>query len=79
MLRYGRMMRTRYEEANRSIAAAAKPTNELLASVQKLKEECSTLQSTVKSLEATEKKYKTFKDREPEIKHYLGQFAGIAR
>jgi hypothetical protein len=79
MLRYGRMMHKRFEEGKLSLAAADMRTRELFASVQALKEEQSTLQSTVKRLGAVEKKYKTFKDREPEIKHYLKQFAGIAR
>jgi hypothetical protein len=79
MLRYGRMMCKRFEEAKRSIVAADKRTRELFASVQNLKEERTTLQWSIKSLEAVEKKYETFKDREPEIKHYLRQFASIAR
>lgn len=69
----------RFEEAKRSIVAADKRTRELFASVQNLKEERTTLQWSIKSLEAVEKKYETFKDREPEIKHYLRQFASIAR
>jgi seryl-tRNA synthetase len=73
------MMCKRFEEAKRSIVAADKRTRELFASVQNLKEERTTLQWSIKSLEAVEKKYETFKDREPEIKHYLRQFASIAR
>ncbi|RDI85304.1 hypothetical protein Vi05172_g4802 [Venturia inaequalis] len=78
MLRYGRAMRQRLDEAKQSMAAGDKRMRRHLAAIQALKEERTALQSSVEKLEAVEKKYQTYKDREPEIKHYLEQFSGIA-
>lgn len=72
-------MRQRVDEAKRSMAAGDKRMRRHLAAIQALKEERTALQSSVERLEAVEKKYQTYKDREPEIKHYLEQFSGIAR
>lgn len=79
MLRYGRAMRQHLDEAKQSLAAIDKRMRQHLASIQALREERTGLQSSVERLEAVEKKYKAYKDREPEIKHYLEQFSGIAR
>lgn len=79
MLRYGRAMRKRLDEAKQSLAARDRRIRQHLASIQTLKEDRAALQSGVERLEAVEKKHKAYKDREPEIKHYLEQFAGIAR
>ncbi|QDS76470.1 hypothetical protein FKW77_004949 [Venturia effusa] len=78
MVRYGRAMRKRLEEAKQSLAAEDKRTRQQLASIQTLRKERAELQSSIERLEAVEKKYKAYKDREPEIKHYLGQFSGVA-
>lgn len=72
-------MRQRFDEAKQSLAAGDKRTRQHLASIQALREERIALQSRIEKLEAVEKKYKAYKDREPEIKHYLEQFSGIAR
>jgi len=72
-------MRKRLDDAKCSLVAVDKRTGELFASVKALKEERNTLRENVQKLEAVEKQFKAYKDREPEIKHYLGQFAGVAR
>lgn len=72
-------MRKRLDEAQQSLRSAEKQRKQLFASMQAMKEEQTTLQSTIQALAAVETKYKEYKDREPEIKHYLGQFSGVAR
>ncbi|TID13803.1 hypothetical protein E2P81_ATG01736 [Venturia nashicola] len=79
MLRYGRAMRQRVDEAKQSLDTRDKRMRQHLAFIQALKEEVTALRSNIDRLEAVEKKYQTYKDREPEIKHYLEQFSGIAR
>lgn len=69
--------RCRNAERERKVAEAR--AEDLSISLQDTRKESAELRARVEELRKTERKYTQYKKREPEIRHHLGNVAGLAR
>jgi len=72
-------MYIKYWDAIRTASEAKKMAKEIARTAQVLKDENSALREKVKALEEVEVEYSNWKKREPEVRHFLKSFAGIAK
>lgn len=72
-------MHKKYTDAVHALADAEKTRNKVVRASQGFKDEAAGLREKVKELESMEGDYKSWKKREPEVRHYLRSFAAIAR
>lgn len=72
-------MGQRYREASHGKKIAEAKAQDLATSLQETRKEAGELRAEVWNLRITEGKYNKYKKREPEIRHYLENFATIAR
>lgn len=79
LLRFGSMMAKRYKEASTTANEDKTKVQDLTTLLQDTKKETADLRLQIDELRVVERKYKSFKKREPEIRHLLGNFATLAK
>jgi hypothetical protein len=72
-------MHMKYTDAKRALTDAERKGNVFKEATQEHKDEVVRLKGRLDILEALEGEYKSWKSREPEVRHYLRNFAAIAR
>jgi hypothetical protein len=73
------MIHKKYVDSKHNAAETASRARKAARSVHDLRDETKDLKERIKTLERIEVGYMSWKKREPEIRHYLKSFAGIAR
>jgi hypothetical protein len=79
LMRFGIMMHKKYTDIQRTTSELEKRTRKAARSVLDLKDEMKGLKEKIKNSELIEVEYLNWKKREPEVRHYLKSFAGIAK
>lgn len=72
-------MSKRFKEAKQARRVAEAKATDLATSLQETRQECAELRGKIEGLQVTERSYKKFKQREPEIRHTLGLVADLAK
>jgi hypothetical protein len=78
-MRFGIMMHKKYTSIQRTATELEKRARKAARSMHDLKDDMKSLKEKIESLELVEVEYLSWKKREPEVKHYLKSFAGIAK
>jgi methylthioribose-1-phosphate isomerase len=69
----------RYRDANRAANIAQAQAQDLATSLQETRSDAVELRSQLNELKIIEKKYQKYMEREPEIRHHLGNCAALAK
>lgn len=72
-------MAKRAQEALHARKLLKAEAQDFATSLQETRKETAELRTQIEALKQIEEKYKSFKQREPEIRHHLTNVAGLAR
>lgn len=78
-MRCAQVSHKRLHDAKRVARLSHAQIEDMKVSVKELREESGQLRARVQMLEKTEAQFLKYKKREPEIRHYLGSCAALAR
>lgn len=78
-MRYGVMMHKKYWDAKIATVTAEKKIKKVARAALEWKEEVKRLEQRVTALEPMETAHLNWKRKEPEVRHYLRSFAGMAK
>lgn len=73
------MMAKRHKEATRARNISEVQAQDLATSLQETRKETAELRTQIDELRLIERKYQKYKEREPEIRHHLGNVTALAK
>jgi hypothetical protein len=79
LARYGVTMHKRFNALKSSLNAINAEKPKMTEDLRTSELECHKLREKIQELKAIEVKYRTWKQREPEIRYYLDSFSSLSR
>jgi septal ring factor EnvC (AmiA/AmiB activator) len=79
LARYGITMHKRFNMLKSSFNSINTEKSKISEDLRAAELDCHKLREQVQDLKAMEAKYRTWKQREPEIRHYLDSFSSLSR